>query len=327
MTGRKLSCCALLKRWISSTKSSVPRPTARRPRAASNTFFSSATPVKIADTCSKCRSVSCASSRATVVLPVPGGPQKISEPSERLSIMRVRMPSGPVRCSCPTTSARRCGRSRSASGRGAAPSSPALAKRSDKIASARQHGGERPPTALQRDAPHPRRRGGWRFTRSAVREIATPFTSRITSPAFRLVRSAGEPSTMAVTTTPLSASTVRISSTTAGDRLTTVEPAKRRAVVERDLVARNRLRGRLQRNGKRHWLALPDDRHLDRPAEGTGGEAVAEGVGIIDLLSGDGGDEVARAQAALLGRAARTARSAPARRPAGRDQDPRRCRR
>ena len=82
ITGRKLSCWARLKRWISSTKSSVWRPLPRRSRAASNTFFRSATPEKIAEICSKARSVSPASSRATVVLPVPGGPQKIIEPSE-----------------------------------------------------------------------------------------------------------------------------------------------------------------------------------------------------------------------------------------------------
>ena len=33
ITGRKESCCARLKRWISSTKSSVPCPVWRRPRA------------------------------------------------------------------------------------------------------------------------------------------------------------------------------------------------------------------------------------------------------------------------------------------------------
>ena len=82
ITGRKLSCWARLKRWISSTKSNVPRPVMRRPRAASKTFFRSATPVKIADTCSKARSVAPARRRATVVLPVPGGPQKIRLPSE-----------------------------------------------------------------------------------------------------------------------------------------------------------------------------------------------------------------------------------------------------
>ena len=45
-------------------------------------FFRSATPEKIAEICSKARPASPESSRATVVLPVPGGPQKIIEPSE-----------------------------------------------------------------------------------------------------------------------------------------------------------------------------------------------------------------------------------------------------
>ena len=48
ITGRKQSCCARLKRWISSTNSSVPCPVSRRARASSNTFFRSATPEKIA---------------------------------------------------------------------------------------------------------------------------------------------------------------------------------------------------------------------------------------------------------------------------------------
>jgi hypothetical protein len=48
-------------------------------RAASNTFFRSGTPVKIALIWTKCRSVSAASSRAMVVLPTPGGPQRISD--------------------------------------------------------------------------------------------------------------------------------------------------------------------------------------------------------------------------------------------------------
>ena len=94
ITGRKESCWARLKRWISSTNSSVWRPLVRRSRAASNTFFRSATPEKIAEICSKASSVSPASSRATVVLPVPGGPQKIIEPSEPARIIRVSAPSG-----------------------------------------------------------------------------------------------------------------------------------------------------------------------------------------------------------------------------------------
>ena len=65
----------------------------RRARAASNTFLRSATPEKIAEICSKCRSVACARSRATVVLPVPGGPQKMSEPNVRVSSKRASAPS------------------------------------------------------------------------------------------------------------------------------------------------------------------------------------------------------------------------------------------
>jgi len=75
--------CARLKRWISSTKSSVPRPIIRRERAASKTFLRSATPEKIAEICSKARSVSRASRRATVVLPVPGAPRRSGCQSSR----------------------------------------------------------------------------------------------------------------------------------------------------------------------------------------------------------------------------------------------------
>ena len=97
ITGRNESCCARLKRWISSTNSSVPWPMERRLRASSNTFLRSATPVKIAEICAKCRLVSCARSRATVVLPVPGGPQKTSEPIEPERSSRVSAPLVPSR--------------------------------------------------------------------------------------------------------------------------------------------------------------------------------------------------------------------------------------
>lgn len=64
----------------------------------------SATPEKIAEICSKASPASPERSLATVVLPVPGGPQKIIEPSEPDAIMRDSTPSSPVRCSCPATS-------------------------------------------------------------------------------------------------------------------------------------------------------------------------------------------------------------------------------
>ena len=164
ITGRKESCCARLKRWISSTKRSVPVPVSRRARAASKTFLRSATPEKTAEICSKWSDVARASSRATVVLPVPGGPQKTSEPSVPVASIRVSAPSGPRRWSCPTTSASFSGRSRSASGRGAVFSSPA-ALNSDAMArrplAAAEFAPDKTAIALDGQLPEPRAgRGG-----------------------------------------------------------------------------------------------------------------------------------------------------------------------
>ena len=118
ITGRKESCCARLKRWISSTNRSVPCPCERRMRAASKIFFNSATPVWIAESCTNVSLREAPMRRATVVLPLPGGPQKIIEPSEGAASRRVSAPFGPVRCSWPETSASVIGLSRSASGAG-----------------------------------------------------------------------------------------------------------------------------------------------------------------------------------------------------------------
>ena len=54
---------------------------------------------------------------ASVVLPVPGGPQKMSEPRSSRSICVRRGLPGATRCSCPTNSSSVRGRMRSASGR------------------------------------------------------------------------------------------------------------------------------------------------------------------------------------------------------------------
>src|ERR1700733_4378033 len=87
-------------------------------RAASKIFFSSATPVWIAESCTNVSLREAPMRRATVVLPLPGGPQKIIDPSQGAASRRVSAPFGPVRCSWPDTSASVIGRSRSASGAG-----------------------------------------------------------------------------------------------------------------------------------------------------------------------------------------------------------------
>jgi hypothetical protein len=51
-----------------------------------------------------------------VVLPVPGGPQRIMEGILPFSMAVRRMLPLPARCSCPTSSSRVCGRIRSARG-------------------------------------------------------------------------------------------------------------------------------------------------------------------------------------------------------------------
>ena len=54
--------------------------------------------------------------RASVVLPLPGGPQKIIDGTWSLSMRRRSMRSSPTRCSCPTNSSKLRGRIRAASG-------------------------------------------------------------------------------------------------------------------------------------------------------------------------------------------------------------------
>ena len=115
-TGRKPSCWARLKRWISSTNSKVAWPPRRRLPASSNVRLRSATPENTAESWTKCSPARAASNRAIVVLPTPGGPHRIREASEPRSSMRVSVPSGPSRWSWPTTSSNSRGRSRSARG-------------------------------------------------------------------------------------------------------------------------------------------------------------------------------------------------------------------
>ena len=115
--GRKASCCALLKRCISSTKSMVFAPNLRPFSACSITCFISFMPLVTAEKSIKLALVRLAIMRASVVLPTPGGPQNIMEPILSLSIiLRSTLPS-PKRCFCPTNSSSVLGLRRAASGR------------------------------------------------------------------------------------------------------------------------------------------------------------------------------------------------------------------
>ena len=73
--GRSASCCALLKRWISSRKNVVAVPAVfLRCSARSMTARTSARPASTALSSSKAALAVAAATRASVVLPLPGGP-------------------------------------------------------------------------------------------------------------------------------------------------------------------------------------------------------------------------------------------------------------
>src|SRR5688572_21089493 len=115
--GRKASCCALLKRWTSSTKRMVWRPECWRSSCArSSAWRMSFTPEKTAESAMNCASNASAMSRASVVFPTPGGPHRIIEWGLRASNASLSGLPGPKRWLCPTTSSSVRGRSRSASG-------------------------------------------------------------------------------------------------------------------------------------------------------------------------------------------------------------------
>ena len=78
--GRKASCCALLNRWISSMNTIVRRPVVRISRSASAmTSRISLMPDSAALNDTKRALVISAMIRASVVLPVPGGPQRMMD--------------------------------------------------------------------------------------------------------------------------------------------------------------------------------------------------------------------------------------------------------
>ena len=121
--GSRASCWALLKRWISSRKSTVVvLNRSRAVRASSMTRRTSLTPAVMAESSTNFRPGPLAITCASVVLPVPGGPQRISELGPAGPVASVPAASwrsgepGPSRCCWPTTSSRVRGRIRTASG-------------------------------------------------------------------------------------------------------------------------------------------------------------------------------------------------------------------
>ena len=118
--GKKASCWALLKRCISSTNTMVRSPSARLRSAFSITWRISLIPLVTAENSMKLDLVVRAMTWARVVLPTPGGPQKIIDDTPSDSIMRRRTLPGPIRWRWPTMSSSVSGLSRAARGWGTA---------------------------------------------------------------------------------------------------------------------------------------------------------------------------------------------------------------
>src|SRR5689334_20790016 len=113
--GRKRSCCALFKRWISSRKK-MHLLLKRGCASMSSMHFLSSVTVKVVLKCTKRASKDWAYRRARVVFPQPGGPQRRRERGAFFFMLCPMSPLSPKRCSWPTTSSKRVGLSRSAKG-------------------------------------------------------------------------------------------------------------------------------------------------------------------------------------------------------------------
>ena len=115
--GRRASCCALLKRWISSRKRMVrPLPSPSRWSARARTSRTSLTPADVADMRSRVPCTSFATRFASVVLPVPGGPHRIIDDRRPDSTMDRNAAPSARRWLWPMTSSRVRGRIRCGSG-------------------------------------------------------------------------------------------------------------------------------------------------------------------------------------------------------------------
>ena len=114
--GKKASCWLLLKRCTSSTNTIVWRPCAAATLAISTASRMSLTPPSTALMETKRASNASAIRRASVVLPVPGGPHRMQLCGIPLSKATRKDCPSPTSCCWPITSASVRGRKRSASG-------------------------------------------------------------------------------------------------------------------------------------------------------------------------------------------------------------------
>src|SRR5271166_1064655 len=110
------SCWVFENRCTSSMNSTVCSPWAAARRAVSMTARTSLTPADTADSASNRRPVACEINDASVVLPVPGGPYRMTDAAPEPSTSRRSGDPGCSKWDCPTTSSSDAGRIRTASG-------------------------------------------------------------------------------------------------------------------------------------------------------------------------------------------------------------------
>ena len=116
-SGSSESCWERLKRWISSTKRIVRRPLIRRrTTAAEIALRTSATLEVTPESRTNSELLTRAMISARLVLPVPGGPERIIELKRSESIARRSSCPSPRRWDCPTYSSSERGLRRAASG-------------------------------------------------------------------------------------------------------------------------------------------------------------------------------------------------------------------
>ena len=189
-----------------------------------------------------------ASSRATVVLPVPGGPQNTSEPSERVASMRAERAVGPEQMILPDhlgqrlraqlvgERPRRVGVEARPRRTGSAPL-PRLGARA--AHPPRTSTGNLLAAALDGDAPDAGCcRPGDVLQVAGLGDLVVVDRDAPRSPRWKPTLCAGEPSAISTITTPSADASSRSSSASAGDRLATLAPRNGERPRITQLVAR-----------------------------------------------------------------------------------------